>query len=308
MGRVEPDAVTARRQELASFLRARRASLQPGDVSLPVRPGRRNTPGLRREEVAQLSGVGLTWYTWLEQARPINVTSQVVDALGHAFRLDHQTHAHMRRLAGLPAPEPDQMPDTAGPETARLLDVVAPAPACILGPCLDFLAWNETFEKLWHPDALPPGRCNLMWLVFCDPAFRHTIVAWRARARTLMREFRAAHGQRAGDTRFAELVAELTESSAEFRQWWPDYDVVESITGNITVRHAVAGTIRLRVNELRLSAYPSLTLSVQVPQRDVDRVRLDTLAGRASPVPSVPRPTGARPGRTAGHRPEKKSA
>lgn len=281
MRRVEPDTEAARRAELANFLRARRESLQPAQVGLCPQPGRRNTPGLRREEVAQISGVGLTWYTWLEQARPITISSHVVDALGHAFRLDYHTHAHLRRLAGLPVPEPDQMPDAADIELTHLLDTMMPAPACIFGPCFDFIAWNDTFGQLWHPEALPSHRRNLLWLAFCDPAFRHTMVGWQERAQTLLREFRAAHGRYAGDGRFAELVAALQENSEEFRQWWPSFDVVGSITGRIIVRHPEGRTLELHVNELRLCAYPSLTLSVQVPRRAEDRARLDKLITRS---------------------------
>lgn len=116
------------------FLRARRAVLQPADVNLHTRPGRRNTPGLYREEVAQISGVGVTWYTWLEQARPIAAGDGVIAAVADAFRLDREAHRHLRRLAGLPVPEPDQMPDGDAAELTRLLNALLPAPAVLLGP------------------------------------------------------------------------------------------------------------------------------------------------------------------------------
>ena len=157
MRRSETHAEAARRAELASFLRARRANLQPADVNLCPPPGRRNTPGLRREEVAQISGVGMTWYTWLEQARPITISGHVIDALAQAFRLDHDSHRHLRQLAGLPVPEPDQMPEPAAAELTRLLDVLSPAPACIFGPRFNYVAWNDSYGSLWHPDALPAG-------------------------------------------------------------------------------------------------------------------------------------------------------
>ncbi len=163
------DAVTSRRAELATFLRIRRAELKPEDVGLRVPPGRRNTPGLRREEVAQVSGVGVTWYTWLEQGRSITASAHVIDALARAFRLDRENHCHLRHLAGLPTPEPDQMPEGATPELNRLLAALVPAPACLLGQRFDFVAWNETFAALWDPGGLPEGRRNLMWLAFADP-------------------------------------------------------------------------------------------------------------------------------------------
>jgi transcriptional regulator with XRE-family HTH domain len=155
MGRSEPDADTARRQELASFLRARRAAIQPADVNLYCRPGRRNTPGLRREEVAQISGVGHTWYTWLEQARAITISESVVEALARAFQLDRDAHAHLRHLAGLPASEPEQISEPADADLTRLLDTLMPAPSCALGSRFDFVAWNESFASCGSSSPTP---------------------------------------------------------------------------------------------------------------------------------------------------------
>ena len=114
--------------ELAAFPRAHRAELHPEDLGIYTVGGRRNTPGLRREEVAQLAGVSVTWYTWLEQTRPVDPSSQVVDAIARALRFDAESHRHLRRLAGLAVPEPDQMPDDVGPEFRR------PALEAILAP------------------------------------------------------------------------------------------------------------------------------------------------------------------------------
>ncbi len=271
------DQEAPRHAELAAFLRARRAALQPEDVGLLVPPGRRNTPGLRREEITQLSGVSVTWYTWLEQGRDVTTTVHVIDALARALRLDREAHRHLRYLAGLPLPEPDQMPEGATPDLDRLLDLLSPAPACVFGPRFDFVAWNDTFATIWDPASLPPDRCNLMWLTFADPTHRRTWVDWDARSRTLLGEFRAAYGQHSGDARFAELVEALSEVSAEFRSWWSHYDVRQSITGPLVIRHRGIGTIRLDVTELRVGAYPSLTLAVQVPVGPSDRKKLARL-------------------------------
>ena len=99
-------------------------------------------------------------------------SAHVIDALARAFRLDRENHCHLRHLAGLPTPEPDQMPEGATPESDRLLAALMPAPACLLGPRFDFVAWNETFAALWDPGGLPEGRRNLMWLTFADPVHR----------------------------------------------------------------------------------------------------------------------------------------
>jgi transcriptional regulator with XRE-family HTH domain len=274
------DQDAARRAELAAYLRARRESLQPADVGLHPPPTRRNTPGLRRKEVAQISGVGLTWYTWLEQGRPITTTPSVIDALARALRLDREAHAHLRCLAGLPLPEPDQLPEDPDDGLRRMLDLVLPAPACIMGPRFDIVAWNETFTRIWHPETLPPGRCNVMWMAFCEPERRKTWTNWDERARTLLAEFRAAAGVHAGDLRFAELVADLQANSAEFRSWWASYEVRQSITGRLEARIPGTGTIHMDVVELQVCSHPSLRLSVHAPLRPSDHNRLAALAPR----------------------------
>jgi transcriptional regulator with XRE-family HTH domain len=306
------DQDAARRAELAAYLRARRESLQPANVGLHPPPTRRNTPGLRREEVAQVSGVGITWYTWLEQGRPITTTPSVIDALARALRFDREGHAHLRRLAGLPLPESDQLPDDPDDGLRRLLDVMLPAPACIMGPRFDMVAWNEPFARIWHPEALPPERCNVLWMAFCEPGWRKTWTNWEERARTLLAEFRAAAGQHAGDPRFAELITDLHESSVEFRSWWRSYEVRQSITGRLKARIPGTGTIHMDVLDLQVCSHPSLRLSVQTPVRPSDYKRLvDLMAPSPRTVVSAlngdgpsrrPKATSSRPDRSGRRR------
>jgi transcriptional regulator with XRE-family HTH domain len=229
------DPAATRRAELAVFLRARRAELHPEDLGLYAIGGRRNTPGLRREEVAQLSGVSVTWYTWLEQGRPVDPSSQVVDALARALRLDAESHRHLRRLAGLAIPEPDQMPDDVRPELTRLLATLEPSPACLLGPRLDFVAWNYPFDRLWQPTSLPADRQNLMWLYFAKGTTARMTDGREERSRHLLGQFRAAAAQHVGDERFADLIDALHQESEQFRTWWPHYSVEQAITGKIRV-------------------------------------------------------------------------
>ena len=270
------DPAATRRAEFAAFLRARRAELHPEDLGLYAIGGRRNTPGLRREEVAQLSGVSVTWYTWLEQARPVDPSPQVVDALARAFRLDAESHRHLRRLAGLAVPKPDQMPDDVGPELTRLLATLEPAPACLLGPRFDFLAWNDPFDRLWKPGSLPDSRRNLMWLYFAKGTTARRTVGWQERGHHLLGQFRAAAAEHPGDARFAELIQALQEESERFCEWWSRYNVEQALTAKITVRHPDVGTVHIDVVELKIAAHPSLTLVVHVAARLADR---DMLAG-----------------------------
>ena len=160
-----------RRTALAAFLRARRARLRPSDVGLPEDSAlsRRRTPGLRREEVADLSGVGVTWYTWLEQGRDIQASAQVVDALARALVLNQDEHRHLRNLAGLTAPQRETPVDDVLPRLQRLVDAVTPNVASIYDPHFDYLVWNIPYVRIRHdPCKFPSDRRNLLWMMFTD--------------------------------------------------------------------------------------------------------------------------------------------
>ena len=268
------DPAAARRAELANFLRARRADVHPEDLGLDPFPGRRNTPGLRREEVASAAGVSMTWYTWLEQGRPADPSPEVIDAIARALCLDAESHRHLRRLAGLATPEPDQMPDDVGPQLARLLDTIEPTPACLLGLRFDFLAWNHPFDRIWQPGSLPAGRRNLIWLYFAKGTAAAMGIGWEERGRHLLGQFHAAAAEHPGDERFAELIGALQEESEQFRVWWPRNAVEQALTGQIAIHRPPAGIIRLDVTELKVASHPSLTLCVQVPSGPSDREKL----------------------------------
>jgi transcriptional regulator with XRE-family HTH domain len=265
--------VTGSRSELAAFLRTRRARLQPADVGLPGDgvPGRRRTPGLRREEVAELSGVGVTWYTWLEQGRDIPASSQVVDALARALRLSQDEHRHLRDLAGLhPAPLPAgagrPSATDARPRLQRLVDAVAPNIASVYDLHYDYLAWNTPYQRVrTDPAKLASDRRNLLWMMFTDEENRTRMTTWESAARALLSQFRAAAGRRPGDPRFAEIVTALTQASPQFGDWWAEYPVRYFRPGKIRVNHPQAGQITLELFQLRLEDHPDLLLVVQVP-------------------------------------------
>jgi transcriptional regulator with XRE-family HTH domain len=299
--------VTASRGELAAFLRTRRARLQPADVGLPADPipGRRRTPGLRREEVAELSGVGVTWYTWLEQGRDIPASAQVVDALARALRLSADEHRHLRDLAGLSAsaPPPSRSPsgppaeagrraaaDDARPRLQRLVDAVAPNPASVYDVHYDYLVWNTPYQRVRHdPARLAPDRRNLLWMMFTDEENRARMTTWDRAARALLSQFRAAAGRQPGDPRFAEIVTALISISPQFRDWWAEYPVRYFRPARIRIVHPQAGRITLEMFQLRPEDDPRHLMVVQVPaDRDSrDRIAaLLTLPLRAAGPPS----------------------
>jgi MmyB-like transcription regulator ligand binding domain/Helix-turn-helix domain len=283
----------ARRAELGAFLRACRARLAPADVALPdgSASGRRRTPGLRREEIAQLSGVGVTWYTWLGQGRDISASIQVIDALARALLLTGDQHRHLRELAGLPPPEPPVPAADMLPRLQRLVDAQAPCPASVYDEHFDYLVWNQPYAQIRHdPAALPASRRNMLWMMFTDPDNRARMVRWEPAARAVLSQFRAAASRRPDDPRFAELVAALTEASPQFRDWWAEYRVRYFRPATIAVRHPRAGLIQLEMFQLRLVDQPSLVMVIQVPASETDLARVTSLlptAGRQQqPEPS----------------------
>ncbi len=266
-GLVAPGGQT-RRTELAAFLRSQRARLRPGDVGLPedAEPGLRRTPGLRREEVALLSGVGVTWYTWLEQGRKITASEQVVDALARALLLDPDQHRHLRVLAGLATSAGETPVDGALPRLRRLVDAAAPKIASIYDAHLDYVAWNAPYALIRHdPASLPADRRNLLWMMFADTESRARMVRWEPAARAVLSQFRAAAGRRPGDPRFATLTASLSEVSPEFREWWAAYPVRDFRPATIGIDHPEIGRLDLEMFQLRPVEHPDLLMVLQVP-------------------------------------------
>jgi transcriptional regulator with XRE-family HTH domain len=271
---------SARRAELGAFLRAQRSRLRPADVGLPDghQPGLRRTPGLRREEVAQLSGVGVTWYTWLEQGRNISASEQVVDALARALLLDPDQHRHLRDLAGLATATDETHIDDALPRLRRLVDAAAPNIASIYDARLDYVVWNAPYTRIRHdPATLPADRRNLLWMMFTDTENRARMVRWEPAARAVLSQFRAAVGQRPDDPQCARLVAELTKVSPEFREWWAQYPVRNFKPATIGIDHPEIGRLSLEMFQFRLVEHPDLLMVLQVPANEDDLKRVTSL-------------------------------
>jgi transcriptional regulator with XRE-family HTH domain len=290
-------SLPTRRTELAAFLRACRARLTPADVGLPdgSASGRRRTPGLRREEVAQLSGVGVTWYTWLEQGRNVSASIQVIDALARALLLTGDQHRHLRELAGLPSAEPLAAAGDNLPRLQRLVDSAAPSPASIYDEHFDYLVWNEPYVRVRHdPSTLDAGRRNMLWMMFTDPGNRARMGRWEPAARAVLSQFRAAAGRRPGDPRFAELVAALSEASPQFRDWWAQYPVRSFQPATIAVNHPEAGLIRLEMFQLRPVDQPGLVMVIQVPVSETCLARVRSLLPGTSKAPQDDGPAAAR--------------
>jgi transcriptional regulator with XRE-family HTH domain len=234
----------ARRAELADFLRARRAALRPEDVGLPG-GGRRRTPGLRREEVAQLAGMGTTWYTWLEQARDVRPSRSVLDSLADALGLSPAEHAHLMLLGRGEEVSVDDLPrETVSDTLRRLVENLGPSPAVILGRRWDFLVWNAAYAAVFgDPADLPDDYRNHIWATFHDPARRRLFSDWEAGARSSVARFRADSARHVGDPHFDALIEEMRRTSGQFAEWWSRHEVARSGEGRKVIRHPKAGKL-----------------------------------------------------------------
>lgn len=288
-GNGNPGPMAMRHAQLGEFLRAQRAKLQPSDVGLAIYgdPARRRTPGLRREEVAELSGVGLTWYTWLEQGREVDASRQVIDALARTLRLDPDQHRHLRFLAGLSEPA-EERTEADRKRLQRLVDAVMPNPAAVYDQDFDYLVWNNAYVRVRHdPAELPPERRNLLWMMFTDNENRLRMPRWEGAARALLSQLRDAMGRRPGDPTLAALVSGLSAVSPEFHRWWSEYPIHRFRPAAIVVEHPGIGLIELELYQMRPVDNPCLLMVVQVPVGPVAAQRITALLARVQDPPNV---------------------
>ncbi len=245
------EANAARRRELAAFLRDRRARLQPAEAGLAV-SSRRRTPGLRREEVAQLAHVSVSWYAWLEQARDIVVSESVLDALARTLQLSDVERRHLFVLAGRVTASAQSNKSDGG--MRALTDELAETPAYMVDHNWDILHSNAGYSALiGNPTTLPPEQRNALWLVFTDPSFPRLLADWDDEAERLVGQLRIAqalHGSL--DTRTRELITDLRSASDAFDQLWRS-NVVHGFTPSLKAfNHEQAG--RLEFNYVKLAA------------------------------------------------------
>ncbi len=240
----QPTNGERRRAELADFLRRRRAEIKPEDVGLPG-GGRRRTPGLRREEVAQLAGVGTTWYTWLEQGRDVRASTEVLESLAQALALTPAERTHLMLLGrGQEAPAGSPPPESVSPTLRRLVDNLGPNPAFVIGRRWDYLAWNRAARGLLGDfEQIPPQARNHLWLMFSDPRRRELIGDWEEASRIAVAKFRADHARYLGDPAFEELIETLRHTSREFCRAWKRHEVAHSGSGRKELHHPELGLL-----------------------------------------------------------------
>jgi transcriptional regulator with XRE-family HTH domain len=271
--------------------------VSPADVGLPDDGARRRTPGLRREELAALAGVGVSWYTWLEQGRDINPSPEVLDALARALRLDAAERATLFALARTELPLPDGSAAVSGEDLdedravlVRLVQSLDPTPAYLLGPMTRILAWNRAASALFgSPDHLSPERRSLLWMLLVDPGEARYNPGREGTARNMVARFRSEYAQHAGEPAYEQFIAELRERSPWFVEWWGEHEVNDTQRGTKTIEHPTLGTLRLHHAQTVPTGAPELRLTIYAPADAATRVALAQLAPlppRASEAPA----------------------
>jgi len=254
---------TERRRELADFLRTRRTRLSPACAGLSEK-SRRRTPGLRREEVAELADIGIAWYTWLEQGRDIRASADALERVAGALQLNTDERLALFLLARQHPPLAPLTENAVTPALQRFLDCQSPNPAYTTNRRWDLVAWNKQASLiLGDVEAYPQEQRNIVWLIFTDPWPRRVLVDWESVAQRVLALFRLDFARHPGDP--GCLIDRLQEASPEFRQWWPRHDVIGSPHSRKALNHPDLGRLVFEPMVFHPQEAPSLRVSVYSP-------------------------------------------
>ncbi|MFI7316757.1 helix-turn-helix domain-containing protein [Streptomyces venezuelae] len=276
-------AIATEHLKLSDFLKAKRAAISPEAAGL-VSAGRfRRVPGLRREEVAQLAGVSVDYYTRLEQGRVRNASDSVLAGISRALMLDLTEHEYLHSIVKTSEADTDEAEErSVSPETQLLLDSMDHIPAVVLGRCMDVVGWNALGAALFVDFArIVPEHRNLARMVFLDPRVRTLYMDWEDVASSFVARLRMDAIRYMGSPRLDALVRELSAVDADFRRWWDRQDVQGVTSGRKRLKHPVVGELTLDWQALQIASTPEQTIVVHMAPRGSDTWRgFERLAGR----------------------------
>jgi transcriptional regulator with XRE-family HTH domain len=260
---------------LGKYLKDRRSRLDPAAFGFSV--GRRRTPGLRREEVAQRSHISATWYTWLEQGRGGAPSADVLNRIANGLMLTEPEREHLFMLGlGRPPEVRYKAAEGVTPRLQRLLDAFETSPAMIKTATWDVIAWNKAaMVVLTDYSALPPEQCNILRTIFTNPAVRAAQHDWESVARFVVGAFRADAARAGAVSEVAELVDELCRVSPEFEALWKENDVHAYGEGQKRLNHPILGPLTIEYSSFAVDGRPDLGMIVYntVNSEDADRIR-----------------------------------
>ncbi|PMS16117.1 transcriptional regulator [Trinickia dabaoshanensis] len=253
----------SRRSEFGEFLRSRREKLAP-DPRMLKTGRRRRTPGLRREEVAELAGIGVDWYVRLEQGRTVSPSEATLDALAQALRLNKAEAAHLRTLAS-GDDRRSFVPERVPPAVVRMISRIS-LPAYVTGRRWDILAWNKAAQDLFGFGRVAPANRNVLVYMFTEPNAQQLFDAtWADEARRMIALFRATYDVHANDPAFVELVEQLRAASSSFAKWWKAHDVRGPASGHKVLVHPKRGVQRYEYATFQANDDPALKLAIYTP-------------------------------------------
>jgi transcriptional regulator with XRE-family HTH domain len=249
------------RRELGVFIRSHRERLTPDAIGLSL-GGRRRTPGLRREEVAQLCGLSTTWYSWIEQGRDVSVSPMALARLAEVLRLARAERAYLFELAGKRDPDHDAGDTGETPAAAlRCVEAIL-SPAYVLDRGFNARSFNAKAKRLFTGWLDRPGERNLLRFIFLEPAARDFICDWEERARRVVAEFRAVRGAHLGDAALRSLIEELRRQSPDFARFWDEHVVLGREGGERTFNHPKQGFLRYEQVTFALAGSSDLRLTM----------------------------------------------
>jgi len=260
-----------RYKELSDFLKTRRAKILPSQVGI-LTGMRRRTPGLRREEVAQLAGIGVTWYTWLEQGRPIHVSAQVIESLAKVLLLDKQECIHLYLLANQPLPaDIPGYQGTVSPILQHVLDSLLLCPSFIMDQRWNVIAWNQAARLVIGDFSEMNGReRNVVWAMFTDNRYKKLFVDWNLHAKSLLGRFRSTCVQFIEDSCLAQFIDDLKMQSKEFDFWWSLHEIQSNSEIYKQLTHPVVGTLDFESSSFDVSDNSYLKMIVHTPLPGTD--------------------------------------
>ncbi|MCT2589032.1 helix-turn-helix transcriptional regulator [Streptomyces sp. N2-109] len=280
--RLPAEARQRRSSEIREFLRSRRSRLTPEDIGMPSGGSSRRAPGLRREEVAVLAGVGVSWYTWLEQGREINVSADVLEAIARVLRLDGDEREHLYLLAGLNPPQAQPAERRISPELRRIVDGWLPKPAYVIDQHWNLVALNTAARRVFGYGS---GDHNCLVTFFTSARYQAAVLHWADAARGIVGKFRADAARYPDDPEFGRLAADMCAVSPAFAEIWAEHPIGGAWQDKKAINHPEAGDLVFEYTSLPLPDLPGHRLLLHTPAPGTGtEARLTDLMAEPEPV------------------------